>query len=119
VVDEIVEVIFEVVAVIGKNVFKILLSLLLFVVVVVVVGKKRVLIFLLLLLINYCGSKIGFDQNFNPIPLILLRRIKEIATRNDSLKIPIVQACTICIRLKFQMVPFKRYVHPILTILGT
>ncbi len=42
-VDEIVEVIFEVVAVIGKNVFKILLSLLLFVVVVVVVGKKRVL----------------------------------------------------------------------------
>jgi hypothetical protein len=43
VVDEIVEVIFEVVAVIGKNVFKILLSLLLFVVVVVVVGKKRVL----------------------------------------------------------------------------
>jgi hypothetical protein len=87
VVDEIVEVIFEVVAVIGKNVFKILLSLLLFVVVVVVVGKKRVLIFLLLLLIvNYCGSKIGFDQNFNPIPLILLRRIKEMATRNGSLK---------------------------------
>ena len=42
-VDEIVEVIFEVVAVIGKNVFKILLSLLLVVVVVGVVGKKRVL----------------------------------------------------------------------------